>query len=102
PPRRCRPSARCPYTTLFRSEPVGGDLVGEQLGRRADRARLLGEDPLQVAVDGLQVGAKGRVVQRGSASASRYSVTSGWVRSAVRSEELTSELQSRENLVCRR
>src|SRR5690606_39411839 len=90
---RCRPrSSRFPYTTLFRSHDRRGD------GRRR------GE---QCAHDG-----GGRTPARGGRpgggmnpiprSTYRIQLTAEFpLTSAARSEEHTSELQSRENLVCR-
>src|SRR3712207_8643448 len=76
PPR----STLFPYTTLFRS-------VNTDLGR--DRGR--GGDQCEVPEDGV-----GDARRREGASGSDCSVASD-----VRSEEHTSELQSRQYLVCR-
>src|SRR3712207_8401702 len=73
PPR----STLFPYTTLFRS---AGDQGGRRPGHSADQ-------PLQRAAEG-------------AAAADRAGLA-GVGRSAQRSEEHTSELQSRQYLVCR-
>src|SRR3712207_7137710 len=88
PPR----STLFPYTTLFRSFVDGGSdddtvAVVEELARRDDRVRLL-RNPAGHTPAALNVGlraARGRFV----------------VRMDARSEEHTSELQSRQYLVCR-
>src|SRR3712207_7799251 len=81
PPR----STLFPYTTLFRSDREDA-LVDEGAHAVADGALLLGED----AVDVVEVGWGSH-----SGKASRRRRASG------RSEEHTSELQSRQYLVCR-
>src|SRR3712207_7849203 len=85
PPR----STRFPYTTLFRSRPhdparlqeVGDAVVGQLVVRRA------GDDPAAQLGHGL-------VVEDTAQGARRVDVDLG------RSEEHTSELQSRQYLVC--
>src|SRR5436309_6065421 len=81
-----------PYTTLFRSvepvvEPFHEGIGPERQASLPARQLLEGplEDPLARPVLRLATGQAGEVV----------------VRPADRSEEHTSELQSRENLVCR-
>src|SRR2546421_1333822 len=71
PPR----STLFPYTTLFRSGVVRGGHRAVMVDLRPDD-----EQALVIALDD-QVG--------------------GWVQAALRSEEHTSELQSRSDLVCR-
>src|SRR5690606_40790179 len=91
--RPARRPARCPYTTLFRSEPVLHRL-DVMIRRRLD------------LLDGLAVFARKRCDhrvelvyrsrrERGNLGKTRFG------RQGLRSEEHTSELQSRENLVCR-
>src|SRR5690606_41739901 len=90
PHRPARPTP-FPYTTLFRS--VGAVLVAASDEReRADRRRLGRPHELhrEVAVG---LGEQDAVVVRHAETPSRGR--------AVRSEEHTSELQSREKLVCR-
>src|SRR5207302_8725397 len=92
PPR----STLFPYTTLFRSplDVKRGVLLGEPREAARDllfvAARLRG--------DGDAVG-RSRQVQRRKRTA--VLDADGVARERVRSEEHTSELQSRENLVCR-
>src|SRR5690606_42128663 len=90
-------SALFPYTTLFRSERLGGADLGEPLvalavdpaheerrhARHAGQVALARFEALEVGVDDLGV-----ALDREE-------------EGHVRSEEHTSELQSRENLVCR-
>src|SRR5690606_40602338 len=86
--RRPPSSSLVPYTTLFRSAvaaAVGADAAAEQgVGARGDQAG----DLVGGAFAGQDLG--GDLRQAG-----------GLARAAGRSEEHTSELQSRENLVCR-
>src|SRR5207302_11154932 len=86
-----------PYTTLFRSRPVGPDSLGEPgavpgvtflLVHRAGNVR-------PAVGDALPAGAAGEPEREPDAEAVRAA------RPLIRSEEHTSELQSRENLVCR-
>src|SRR5207253_4692652 len=74
-----------PYTTLFRSRRVG-DHGQPQLGRVALERRPVGG---------------GQVEQPGPGTARRQEPREGAVRDPERSEEHTSELQSRGHLVCR-
>src|SRR3712207_7529564 len=79
PPR----STLFPYTTLFRStQPDLDEVVAQLVGREHRNDRV-------VAVTDLAVRADGRVV------------SAGQLRVDGRSEEHTSELQSRQYLVCR-
>src|SRR2546430_10187337 len=92
PPR----STLFPYTTLFRSRPVGENGLDERGGLRTDRAGP-GDDPrgcpLEVALMGLRhMGRIGRVPAPHDAAD---------MGGHARSEEHTSELQSQSNLVCR-
>src|SRR3712207_7420730 len=84
PPR----STLFPYTTLFRSEvPVARHIAGQQIARRRfgeGLELLLGEE-------------RHRLDARGKALALLRIVEPA----VVRSEEYTSELQSRQYLVCR-
>src|SRR3712207_9336008 len=97
PPR----STLFPYTTLFRS--------GEQLGRPCDRAVLtVGPHTPQSgsrrgtgAVHFLGWSARGRRSIVGSSHRRRRSQWPGTTSITTRSEEHTSELQSRQYLVCR-
>src|SRR5690606_41484609 len=81
PPR----STLFPYTTLFRSAPRRGARVGGDPGGRAAPERG---------------SAHGGLGPRADARA-RAAHPHPWPRHAGRSEEHTSELQSREKLVCR-
>src|SRR3712207_7397619 len=84
PPR----STLFPYTTLFRSGAVG-QVTGSRSGRRQGRDQRP-QPAAQPAADG-----GGGVVGLCHAKAPR------WASSRARSEEHTSELQSRQYLVCR-
>src|SRR5690606_42001619 len=87
--RRPGPS-RFPYTTLFRSQ------VFELALRVRERALELGALPLERSEPGALI--EQRLASRDDLLL-RDEACSGELR--VRSEEHTSELQSRENLVCR-
>src|SRR3712207_7932170 len=77
PPR----STLFPYTTLFRS--------GDELALAREQARHPGAEPVEHPPDRRHLGRPGRLHPRGQ------------VPRAERSEEHTSELQSRQYLVCR-
>src|SRR5690606_40234801 len=89
-------STLSPYTTLFRSglEPLAGEAQVDAAGGPVTRPRAA---PCHLAT------ARPRPVLRGEAGRRGHgrgrSEDSGFHR--LRSEEHTSELQSRENLVCR-
>src|SRR3989449_3168044 len=84
PPR----STLFPYTTLFRS------LAGARsAGTRRPHARLGGGDG--------ELGPAASGVRRGAGSPARRHVRDGGRPRGARSEEHTSELQSRLHLVCR-
>src|SRR5438874_5865397 len=85
PPR----STLFPYTTLFRSRPAGALAGEERAGRREERrvGREVGE--VRVRVTPVSLALLGRRADRGLELLDR------------RSEEHTSELQSRRDLVCR-
>src|SRR5690606_40144289 len=89
--QRCPPSALLPYTTLFRSPHRLGD-AQRHLARRECRA-----------VDVLQQERVGRLGQGGGEVHDPGHACQCLQDGALlaRSEEHTSELQSRENLVCR-
>src|SRR5690606_41838902 len=96
--RRPPSSPLFPYTTLFRSHVLESRLAGVVEGdvRRDGRARL---DALE-AVDAGLVTPLDLLVDRDELPGAHE--TGGVVVSGLdRSEEHTSELQSRENLVCR-
>src|SRR3712207_7845552 len=87
PPR----STLFPYTTLFRSGGLGGEVhVARPVLLVADQL-LLAEDPQHRAHGGVG----GRVGEVG------HDLGHGGFATPVRSEEHTSELQSRQYLVCR-
>src|SRR5690349_23402264 len=77
PPR----STLFPYTTLFRSEVVSAGGQGDLNGRRRD-------DTLAIRVPFVDLAAE-------------HAPLRGAIDEAIRSEEHTSELQSRRDLVCR-
>src|SRR5207302_8411527 len=90
-----------PYTTLFRSTPCEGDLKAGQLvchecsgGRRTRTSK--GLRPPVFKTGALPFGQPSRGKHRRLALRRRRESVA-----RVRSEEHTSELQSRENLVCR-
>src|SRR5690606_41466249 len=85
----------CPYTTLFRSEDGHANTQTATRGLAARRGRPAGH----ARADGrgaAGAGTAGRGVRLCAGHAGRVH------RGAGRSEEHTSELPSRENLVCRR
>src|SRR3712207_7837049 len=86
PPR----STLFPYTTLFRSE---GQVVGAQAAASLGAADAGGADP-----EGAQAAAGGG---RGARDRRRLIPVTNRDRDPARSEEHTSELQSRQYLVCR-
>src|SRR5690606_40346241 len=95
-------STRFPYTTLFRSEGVGPDLlvaVEEQV--EVERASLPAGAALAAGL-ALEAEEEGEEVLRREARAERGDGVQErrLRRRPERSEEHTSELQSRENLVC--
>src|SRR3712207_8669715 len=89
PPR----SPLFPYTTLFRS------VAGHGGGRRNDRPRLLG-CPAGVSGERVRHGAAGHPSPPSGAPC-RCMKSTGSTAPRLRSEEHTSELQSRQYLVCR-
>src|SRR3712207_7441649 len=93
PPR----STLFPYTTLFRSDP---QLREEALDGGEDRVVAAARAPARLLV-GLEVrlGVGGHM--RSMISRSISAANSGWPCTLARSEEHTSELQSRQYLVCR-
>src|SRR5690606_41637827 len=95
---RRRPSSTlCPYTTLFRSE-AGGRLAVQRQEIRG-RRRAEPQDPARKLPDVLE---DHRYRQRKRAERRGHRFRRELVgRHQRRSEEHTSELQSRENLVCR-
>src|SRR5690606_41942949 len=95
--RRPPPSTLFPYTTLFRS--VGAQDVGQRSGEVSGRLGLTdGDQTVGAQRVGLAPGARG--VDDGVGD--DVGVVTGLGAGAhQRSEEHTSELQSRENLVCR-
>src|SRR3712207_8004031 len=85
PPR----STLFPYTTLFRSSEAG-------------RVLVQGDDAMRDAVELKVAGLGGSIVQhKNRAGAAREEVLERQDLPPVRSEEHTSELQSRQYLVCR-
>src|SRR5690606_41336198 len=91
--RRLRVSAPCPYTTLFRSFAVGERRLVDQIDFACEAGSVL-------AVVGPNGAGKSTLLRLLSGE---VAPTSGQVsiEGRARSEEHTSELQSRENLVCR-
>src|SRR5690606_41310408 len=98
--RRAPSSTLFPYTTLFRSLVVGRLELGQKRVQLTDRRLDLAVDVGAESLDFLRA-----LVERAHHLARRFhrigpegAVGRG---GGVRSEEHTSELQSRENLVCR-
>src|SRR5207302_8664700 len=89
PPPTPRPTL-FPYTTLFRS-----------IRTQARHLRLPGEPGRSPVSGGERVGGPGHVGSIGPPARGMGRVHDGAGREVLRSEEHTSELQSRENLVCR-
>src|SRR5436309_11662232 len=85
-----------PYTTLFRSG-LGGERKLCQVGKRAAVLRL---HPRGVELPAVMRHVVVRVLQRPAQPLELQLLQIGQ-RRVFRSEEHTSELQSRENLVCR-
>src|SRR5439155_25443694 len=89
PPR----STLFPYTTLFRSNPIGldrnqlGDTRIVRFDRVGPKVLLVQSNPHFRAIDG--------------SAAEQKAVAESFASSVLRSEEHTSELQSRGHLVCR-
>src|SRR5690606_40161369 len=94
-PRRPPRSPLFPYTTLFRSQ--GGVLAPPS--RRLGWGGGGGSAPARTAA--ARAAARTVVVLRGDGRSCRRVWRGGRDQSRRRSEEHTSELQSRENLVCR-
>src|SRR5690606_41499022 len=90
--RRPRRSTRCPYTTLFRSALLAGRAAADTLS--PPMAKNGSSKGLTYAAAGVDIDAGDEVVHRIERHVRR---TYG----PRRSEEHTSELQSRENFVCR-
>src|SRR3712207_8422414 len=86
PPR----STLFPYTTLFRSWPAGKGVLATCVHLLAERGRLAYDAP--VAAYWPAFGARGK---------GRATVRDALTHRTGRSEEHTSELQSRQYLVCR-
>src|SRR5690606_41656744 len=91
PPRPL--STLLPYTTLFRSDSIERDLLVPVVGRADEHGVDIGiveEAPIVICADGagqMTIGTSSTIPMSTPCSS--------------RSEEHTSELQSRENLVCR-
>src|SRR3712207_8277796 len=91
PPR----STLFPYTTLFRSSPANEDDRQEVRKLCEEIQRASGETVELAYVD------QGYTAQRASGFAAEYGIRLEVVKHEERSEEHTSELQSRQYLVCR-
>src|SRR5206468_4903600 len=96
--RRLPTSSLFPYTTLFRSElPGDGDQDGLRLVGRED-AHLRRAETLGDARDRARERTR---IERLDRDGDRGLLRGGWQGFRLRSEEHTSELQSRSDLVCR-
>src|SRR5690606_39482383 len=100
--RRPRPPTLFPYTTLFRSNlkrveicRASGDLPNAYCPQRGWTWFIPGKSPIRVSTVHRAV-----AVDRATGRASCGPYDPARMRLEVRSEEHTSELQSRENLVC--
>src|SRR3712207_8858101 len=94
PPR----STLFPYTTLFRSPGIDGVTVCKELTSKSDVPVIMltaRDDEMSVVV-GLEVGADDYITKPFS-----HRELVSRIRATLRSEEHTSELQSRQYLVCR-
>src|SRR3712207_8358293 len=89
PPR----STLFPYTTLFRSRGGGSQMIGQIVGNYKIEQKL-GEGGMGAVYRGIDMGLEREVAVK----ALRPELAS---QPQVRSEEHTSELQSRQYLVCR-
>src|SRR5690606_41319719 len=100
--RRPAVRTRFPYTTLFRSQAIGLDdqrFIGPSGWRQDEQTfdAVRGDSRLgKLALTGVWIGQVNRVF----AEELDWDSDSWIVRASYRSEEHTSELQSRENLVC--
>src|SRR5690606_41981437 len=90
-------STLCPYTTLFRSKEASAETGRAAVDARHASRTWPGETSRRSASSSA-VGGRPRSVESSSVTAATCTVRSFTRR---RSEEHTSELQSRENLVCR-
>src|SRR5690606_41452775 len=97
--RRQRPNSPLfPYTTLFRSHPCGT----ARMGRRDDRMAVVDPECRVIGVEGLRVADSSVFPRVTNGNLNAPSIMTGEkAADHIRSEEHTSELQSRENLVCR-
>src|SRR5690606_41045040 len=91
PPR----STRCPYTTLFRSRTAELQHHHLAAARQGGPGRELG------LLFGFYKDGDGHDVDLGNGKTRLGRPGGWWVDASLRSEEHTSELQSREKLVCR-
>src|SRR5690606_41741595 len=97
--RRPPASPFFPYTTLFRSWPRRSDKEGwVALGVRSDHRAVRPGGGVRAVLARRGAAGRAATVQPGEAGALRVRYRAD---PAARSEEHTSELQSRENLVCR-
>src|SRR5207302_2128853 len=90
-----------PYTTLFRSTEFRSGSPAASMDQRSDAKRkfwIRSQDSLGNAIDSRLIEAADRVWERARLVVIRYLTED---TEAPRSEEHTSELQSRENVVCR-
>src|SRR5699024_12882146 len=87
-----------PYTTLFRSEVLRGGREGGEGQQREDEAELQRHQPGAVVAEARAAEA---VHERGPEDLDRPDDADGLQQAERRSEEHTSELQSRFELVCR-
>src|SRR5690606_40829328 len=93
-------SPRCPYTTLFRSEDTLRPdrlVYGVEPGSRGERAARLLDEVYRSILD---ADTPRLITSRETAELVKVSANA-FLATKIRSEEHTSELQSRENLVCR-
>src|SRR5690606_41625462 len=99
PPPRSTPF---PYTTLFRSWRIGTAVAGILIvALVCVAAHLLFRSPLVTTIAGGLMAVDGHAVVLSRVALLDNFLTLFCLLGVVRSEEHTSELQSRENLVCR-
>src|SRR3712207_9446291 len=97
PPR----STLFPYTTLFRSRGLGVEVEAASLGARPRFGAPLRASQISVGSVTLGTSAAGPQPRRPPAPTDRLTSIEGVASTRRRSEEHTSELQSRQYLVCR-
>src|SRR5690606_42021017 len=94
-------SALSPYTTLFRSSQRGRGVHGPAARRTRDDTGSGAPQRRDHAEHRLAIALRGRALASAAPGADARTASGRRAARLARSEEHTSELQSRENLVCR-